>query len=84
MKRLDGCLQISEEQKVEILDPKPYLPSLPHSPLYLVLINSAADAQLDPDPEEINGNCQVLHPLKIRSCIYGTKRGFQSQLSGTL
>lgn len=77
-------LQISEEQKLEILDPKSYLPSLPHSPLDLMLINSAAHAQLDPDPEEIDRNCQVLHPLKIRSCVYVTYRGFRSQLSGTL
>ena len=69
---------------MEILDPKSYLPSLSHSPLYIMLINSAAHAQLDPNLEEINRNCQVLHPLKIRSCIYVTKRGFQSQLSGTL
>lgn len=35
------------------------------------------------NPEEINRDCQVLHPLKIRSCIYVTKCGFESQHAGT-
>lgn len=69
---------------MEILDPNSYLLSLPRSPLYIMLINSAAHAWLDPYPEEINRNCQVLCPLKIRSCIYVTERGFWRQLSGTL
>ena len=69
---------------MEVLDPTSSLPSPSRSPLYLTLIDSAARAQLDPDPEEMGRNCPLLHPLKIRPRVYVTDCGLRSQPAGTL
>lgn len=47
-------------------------------------VKSAAQAHLDPSPDEIHRNCRVFHPRKIPSRSYVAKQGFWSQLPGTL